>query len=158
MRMMENHNRISYASEVWRMALKAQLYIDGLRSKPRQQQHAHHFGVEVVYVPTTAADMPPCCFSFRDCQLHLSATHSTILIFGFLRFWRNCRLAGSASFCMCCNVGRPESRLSAMVGCRRVLPGLDLYKAANRLTRCNAPAAWSLDKRLQVERQACGNV
>lgn len=142
---------------VWSMAHKAQLYIERFCSKSRQQQHAHHFGVKVVYVPTTAADMPPCCFSFWHRQLHLSAAHSAKLIFCFLRFWWNWGLAGSANFRMCSNVGRPEPRLSAMVGCRRVLPGLHMYRAPDRLTRSNAPAAWSLDKRLHVERQACGN-
>lgn len=129
----------------------AQLHIDGLCTKPRQQKRAHHLGVEVVYVPTTATDVPPCCFPFGHRQLHLSATHSAELKFCFLRFWWNWSLAGNANSSMCSNVGRPEPRLSAMVGCMRVLPGLHLYRALNRLTRCTAPAAWSLDKRLQVK-------
>ena len=116
-------------------------------------QNAHHLGVKVVYVPTVAADMPPCCFAFRDCQLHTSATHPTELIFCFLRFWWEWSFAGSANCCMCSNARRLDPRLSAMVGCDRIRRGLHSGNTPAKLTLCTKPAARGLDKRLQVRGQ-----
>ena len=123
----------------------------------RQKNSAHHFGVEVVYVPTTAADMPPSCFAFGDSQLHSGATHPAKMIFCFLRFWWEWSLAGSADFCVCSDAWRPEPRLSAMVCCDQILRGLHSERTPAKLIPCTQPAARGLDERLQVKSQACGN-
>ena len=47
-------------------------------------QPAHHFGVQVVNVPATAAHVAPGRFAFGDLQLHLGAAHPAVLILSLL--------------------------------------------------------------------------